>query len=395
MKKNLTFLIIILLFLQSCEKPRCNDGIKNGDEIAVDCGGICGPCFSCDDEVLNNGETLTDCGGYNCEYCINEWVVSDVILPKKPMYSRYQDVEMVSENIIYSIGSGYVVRTRDGGDTWDSYEFPLSTTPHLYKIDFFDKNHGVLAGLENATNKYFFAYTLDGGDTWEIETTPYRRYVTDVQFADSTTIMATYATFPSSDRPIYKFNPYTKSSVTVPNVRSASQFHFFDSNIGIAEITKSDSSELGFHKTVDGGQTWVKMGDYYLQELKFIDQNFAYTIGQANNTQPTQWVFTKDGGQTWEAFQFPFTNNTQVKVVFSDNMTGYVFGEQAKTQNSLGYRTKDGGQTWEPFGYYNEVRMDNYEYVFAHYYDAQPYDIFENHLFVMRANQKMMHLRIK
>ena len=28
----------------SCEPPKCNDGILNGDETAWDCGGSCGPC---------------------------------------------------------------------------------------------------------------------------------------------------------------------------------------------------------------------------------------------------------------------------------------------------------------------------------------------------------------
>lgn len=392
MKKNLIFLVIALFLLESCEKPRCNDGIKNGDEIEVDCGGNCGPCFSCDDEILNNGETLTDCGGYNCEYCVNEWVVSDVELPISAQYSIYKDVEMVSEDIIYSIGGGRVVRTRDGGNTWDSYELPLSTTPDLYKIDFLDENHGVLAGLENATNQYFFAYTVDGGDTWEMEFT---KYVSDIQFVDSNTIMGVYTRLSSSRRLIHKFNPYTKNSTTVPNVKSASKFHFFNQNIGIADIVRADNGESGIHKTVDGGQTWVKMSSYTLQELDFVDQNFAYTTGRPNNTHPTQWVFTKDGGQTWNVFQFPFTNNTQVKVVFSDNQTGYVFDEQAKTENTLGYHTTDGGQTWKPFGYYNKERMENYEYVFSSYYDARPYDIFNNHLFVMRANRKMMHLQIK
>ena len=46
----------------------CSDGIKNQDEVEVDCGGSCLPCATCDDGIKNQGETMTDCGG-PCEPC--------------------------------------------------------------------------------------------------------------------------------------------------------------------------------------------------------------------------------------------------------------------------------------------------------------------------------------
>ncbi len=48
----------------------CTDGIKNGSETGVDCGGPnCPACPSCSDGILNNGETAIDCGGPNCQPC--------------------------------------------------------------------------------------------------------------------------------------------------------------------------------------------------------------------------------------------------------------------------------------------------------------------------------------
>lgn len=44
--------------------PSCDDGIQNGDETGVDCGGSCpNPCPTCDDGIQNQGETGVDCGG--------------------------------------------------------------------------------------------------------------------------------------------------------------------------------------------------------------------------------------------------------------------------------------------------------------------------------------------
>lgn len=53
--------------------PTCDDGIQNGDETGVDCGGSCEPCQgdpepTCDDGIQNGDETGVDCGG-SCEPC--------------------------------------------------------------------------------------------------------------------------------------------------------------------------------------------------------------------------------------------------------------------------------------------------------------------------------------
>lgn len=46
----------------------CDDGIQNGDEEGVDCGGRCTPCPTCDDGIQNGHETDVDCGG-DCPSC--------------------------------------------------------------------------------------------------------------------------------------------------------------------------------------------------------------------------------------------------------------------------------------------------------------------------------------
>jgi hypothetical protein len=76
-----------------CATPICNDGVQNGAETAVDCGGSCSPCAvgqtcnlgadcqsgvcqggvcaapTCVDAVANGAETATDCGGPSCPAC--------------------------------------------------------------------------------------------------------------------------------------------------------------------------------------------------------------------------------------------------------------------------------------------------------------------------------------
>ncbi len=53
-----------------CISNTCIDGIQNGDEIGIDCGGSsCFPCPTCDDEIRNGDETGNDCGGPTCPAC--------------------------------------------------------------------------------------------------------------------------------------------------------------------------------------------------------------------------------------------------------------------------------------------------------------------------------------
>ena len=58
-------------FEGSDEAPaNCEDGIKNGSETGVDCGGgHCPDCPSCNDQIQNGSETGIDCGGDACAPC--------------------------------------------------------------------------------------------------------------------------------------------------------------------------------------------------------------------------------------------------------------------------------------------------------------------------------------
>ncbi len=50
----------------------CSDGVMNGDETGVDCGGSgpnCPACPTCMDGMMNGSETGVDCGGPDCPSC--------------------------------------------------------------------------------------------------------------------------------------------------------------------------------------------------------------------------------------------------------------------------------------------------------------------------------------
>jgi hypothetical protein len=53
-----------------CGPASCTDGIQNGNETGVDCGGPdCPACPTCSDGIQNGDETGVDCGGSSCPAC--------------------------------------------------------------------------------------------------------------------------------------------------------------------------------------------------------------------------------------------------------------------------------------------------------------------------------------
>jgi hypothetical protein len=65
-------------FVQKEPEPTCSDGIRNQDEVDVDCGGPCPPCpepeavATCFDGLWNQGEGGVDCGGPCAKACEEE-----------------------------------------------------------------------------------------------------------------------------------------------------------------------------------------------------------------------------------------------------------------------------------------------------------------------------------
>jgi len=55
---------LIRVFFAAGSGPTCNDGIMNGNETGIDCGGPdCPACPTCSDGIQNGDETGIDCGG--------------------------------------------------------------------------------------------------------------------------------------------------------------------------------------------------------------------------------------------------------------------------------------------------------------------------------------------
>jgi hypothetical protein len=88
----LIFLPFIFLLFNACTKddlPTCGDGIQNGGETGIDCGGPCRSCL-CFNGIKDEGEECIDCGGdcFDCPKITGRYVerVFDRILQYKPPF---------------------------------------------------------------------------------------------------------------------------------------------------------------------------------------------------------------------------------------------------------------------------------------------------------------------
>lgn len=113
----------LIFFFASCndsntQKISCFDGIKNGDETDVDCGGSCNPCPTCDDDIKNGDETAIDCGGTLCEPCIGSINVSGLIISNTTWTSNniyiLNGKVVIDGGAVLTIEAGTIIKGKEG-----------------------------------------------------------------------------------------------------------------------------------------------------------------------------------------------------------------------------------------------------------------------------------------
>ncbi|MEN8185967.1 MAG: hypothetical protein ABFR05_02425 [Bacteroidota bacterium] len=95
----------------------CFDGIQNGDETGVDCGGSCTPCPTCDDGIQNGDETSVDCGG-SCNPCQGRIEVSGMISSSTTWTSNNEYIlngkVVVDAGVTLTIEEGTLIKGNKG-----------------------------------------------------------------------------------------------------------------------------------------------------------------------------------------------------------------------------------------------------------------------------------------
>ncbi|MBX2875036.1 MAG: S8 family serine peptidase, partial [Saprospiraceae bacterium] len=148
--------------------PTCNDGKQNGEETGVDCGGPnCPICATCVDGIQNGSETGVDCGGSDCvpcNDCLEQLSFDDFDTDFGIWIDGGSDCRRSSVDAQFSVNEiGASVRLRDNSSS------SVVTTSNLNLSGYsrIRVNFSYLTvSMDNANEDFWLQVSTDGGSTF-------------------------------------------------------------------------------------------------------------------------------------------------------------------------------------------------------------------------------------
>ncbi len=201
---------------------------------------------------------------------------------------------------LYTVGSeGVIIKTIDGGETWETIYPVTGTVPSFTKIEFVTPLKGFVVGWGNT-----FLVTEDGGATWQ-----------DVAAGT--------------------------------NVYHYTTLNFYNEDIGFA-VALNNSTGADSYRTNDGGTTWVEetetseMAEF---AAAYADETTLFTVGKEQRVSKSV-----DGGESWTLISEGANAMYNFRVFFRDVDNGIVTSEDGAILT-----THNSGDSWDTFstGYHN------------------------------------------
>lgn len=234
---------------------------------------------------------------------------------------RFRGVSAVSNTVAWASGqNGTVVRTLDGGRTWQAMTIPGAEKLDLRDIDAFDEQVAYALSIGPGDSSRIFK-TVDGGARWE------------TQFV----------------------NPDPEAFFDA--------MAFWDAAHGVA-VSDSTDKQFVIILTSDGGRTWARVPIDRLPRALPNEGAFAASgTNVAVYGTDHVWIGTgaasaarvlrsRDRGQTWAVATTPLPAGPSAgifSVAFRDALHGFVVGGDYKKEAEAvdnAAATSDGGVTW-------------------------------------------------
>ncbi|MBN2238298.1 MAG: hypothetical protein JW712_00870 [Dehalococcoidales bacterium] len=247
---------------------------------------------------------------------------------------RFQDVFFLDASTGWAVGYNTVLKTTDGGITWNS----LTTDVSPRGVYFMDINTGW-----GVTYSGRILQTVDGGLTWTTTVTSPDYMLLGVDFVDSQTGWVV-----GEGMDIKKTtdggSTWTGLSANPGPSWMTGDIDFITPDEGWLAVRGRCSGPISvggissvFH-TEDGGLTWTEQntGIYYFGvSLDFTDANNGWIGGYGG-----QIIHTSDGGLSWSS-QTSNTDEHIYGISFIDANNGWAGGGEGVIMH-----TTDGGNTW-------------------------------------------------
>jgi len=251
--------------------------------------------------------------------CNNNTPEYDIIIKKQETNSAasLRGLSVVDENIAWASGAnGTVLRTNDGGTSWQDVSVPDADSIDFRDIEGFTEKEAIIL---SAGSPGLIYKTIDGGKNWKL--------------------------VHEDNRPEIFFDA----------------MDFWDRKSGIA-FSDAIDGQVVIISTTDYGETWQSLSgpDALPGEGGFAASGTCLTtVGDsmvwiALGTPKSRVIYSPDRGKTWEAFNTPMAQDTAGAGIFSLAFTSSEYGIAVggnyllpnDSSKVLSY-TEDGGKTWQ------------------------------------------------
>jgi photosystem II stability/assembly factor-like uncharacterized protein len=226
--------------------------------------------------------------------------------------------------------SGIILRTDDGGDTWNPQESGLETA--LNDVFMIDEYAGWIAG-----NGGEILWTADGGATWNAASTPTGADLNKVYFTDASTgyCCGTGGTMlKSTDGGVTWF------SLSSGTGNDLSAVVFVNSTEGWAV---GEGGKI--IRTANGGTSWSNVSSPTsddLMDITFVGESDGWISTATGN------VLKTEDGASWQQVVTPVSTSLRSISFASNGLTGWACGPDGGL-----VKTNNGGDTWNDLSIYS------------------------------------------
>ena len=289
-----------------------------------------------------------------------------------PFLHRYvTDIEIspnfsIDNTLFAVVNKSGIYKSVDGGDTWQSINFGLSSKD-IIDIEIFPQlindNIALMILVNNNEGSDFFYISYDAGLSWEILSgLSYGRVTWDATICVSpniindSTIIIFKDWYPKISNDFGKTS--TQSSFTFPSTINKAQFSpNYQNDNTIFAATGSSSAGGGLYKSNDNGLTWKLIS----RELNDSNNESFEAMAVSPNYSSDSTIFTafvdgfrgtkgilktKDNGKTWDSYAIGLTNRGISSMVISPD---YANDKILFIATAVGvYISTDGGESWSP-----------------------------------------------
>ena len=269
----------------------------------------------------------------------------------KPQGNALNDIYIFDQETAIAVGDfGTVIKTTDGGTSWDVQHHAGGSACNLSSVHFIDSKNGWAAGRNRDLKTKILVKTSDGGKSWskiDISSTLAFNAVhfvnADTGFVVGEDGLLARTTDGGISWDVRKIDDYIGRYLDVFDLFSIT---FTDERTGWIVGYGYDGNQI--YKTTDCGATWqwsdiirpIVFSEF--RDIYFTDKNHGFITGAYF------FLKTTDGGASWNYLNlmkiFQEAEYQQLySIYFADSLTGWIVGG---AYFSSRLKTTDGGQNW-------------------------------------------------